>query len=231
MAGALPAKKGRPEREAGERVAAHAMTMEPPSRPGRRLEARDERRRERRVREGGRLHPRRARLRDRDPARELDSARGMGAREIRYEDLVLDTEPVLRRVCEFIELPWDDALLTYHERSATGSRRWRARCPPKAAQAAQRRAQDGDPRDDHKAAERRPGRARRTQMSAEQRASSRRWRVGYWPSSATRSGRGRGREGRCGPRSVRIGLVSEVVRERPGCRLAPASLRARRARP
>ena len=38
--------------------------------------------------------------------------------EIRYEDLILDTEPVLRRVCEFIELPWDDALLTYHERSA-----------------------------------------------------------------------------------------------------------------
>ncbi len=38
--------------------------------------------------------------------------------EIRYEDLILDTEPVLRRVCEFIELPWDDALLHYHERSA-----------------------------------------------------------------------------------------------------------------
>jgi hypothetical protein len=38
--------------------------------------------------------------------------------EIRYEDLILDTEPVLRQVCEFIELPWDDALLTYHERSA-----------------------------------------------------------------------------------------------------------------
>jgi hypothetical protein len=38
--------------------------------------------------------------------------------EIRYEDLILDTEPVLRRVCQFIELPWDDALLSYHERSA-----------------------------------------------------------------------------------------------------------------
>jgi hypothetical protein len=37
--------------------------------------------------------------------------------EIRYEDLILDTEPVLRRVCEFIELPWDDAMLEYHERS------------------------------------------------------------------------------------------------------------------
>jgi Sulfotransferase family len=31
MAGALPAKKGRPEREAGERLAAHAMTTKPPS--------------------------------------------------------------------------------------------------------------------------------------------------------------------------------------------------------
>ena len=30
MAGALPAKKGRPEREAGERVAAHKMTTKPP---------------------------------------------------------------------------------------------------------------------------------------------------------------------------------------------------------
>ena len=38
--------------------------------------------------------------------------------EIRYEDLILDTEPVLRSVCEFIELPWDDGLLSYHERSA-----------------------------------------------------------------------------------------------------------------
>lgn len=37
--------------------------------------------------------------------------------EIRYEDLILETEPVLRRVCEFIELPWDDAMLAYHERS------------------------------------------------------------------------------------------------------------------
>ena len=30
MAGALPAKKGRPEREAGERLAAHALTSKPP---------------------------------------------------------------------------------------------------------------------------------------------------------------------------------------------------------
>ena len=38
--------------------------------------------------------------------------------EARYEDLVRDPEPVLRRVCEFIELDWDERMLTYHERAA-----------------------------------------------------------------------------------------------------------------
>jgi Sulfotransferase family len=38
-------------------------------------------------------------------------------KEVRYEDMILDTEQVLRDVCEFIELPWDDAVLHYHERS------------------------------------------------------------------------------------------------------------------
>ena len=38
--------------------------------------------------------------------------------EVRYEDLILDTEPTLRRICEFTELPWDAAILDYHERSA-----------------------------------------------------------------------------------------------------------------
>src|SRR3954451_9911918 len=37
--------------------------------------------------------------------------------EIRYEDLILDTDPVVRTVAEFIDLPWDDSMLTYHERS------------------------------------------------------------------------------------------------------------------
>jgi hypothetical protein len=37
--------------------------------------------------------------------------------EIRYEDLILDTEPALRRVCEFIELDFDPAMLRYHERA------------------------------------------------------------------------------------------------------------------
>ena len=38
--------------------------------------------------------------------------------EARYEDLVRDPETTLRRACEFIELPWDDAMLRYHERAA-----------------------------------------------------------------------------------------------------------------
>jgi hypothetical protein len=38
--------------------------------------------------------------------------------ELRYEDLVEDPEPALRRVCEFVELPWDAAMLAYHEGAA-----------------------------------------------------------------------------------------------------------------
>jgi hypothetical protein len=37
--------------------------------------------------------------------------------EIRYEDLILDTEPTLRKVCAFYELDWHDDLLRYYERS------------------------------------------------------------------------------------------------------------------
>jgi hypothetical protein len=38
--------------------------------------------------------------------------------EIRFEDLVTDTEPTLRRVCDFIALDFDPAMLAYHERAA-----------------------------------------------------------------------------------------------------------------
>jgi hypothetical protein len=37
--------------------------------------------------------------------------------EIRFEDLVADTEGVLRHVCDFIELDFDPAMLDYHERA------------------------------------------------------------------------------------------------------------------
>ena len=54
--------------------------------------------------------------------RRIREARRQGERlghylEIRYEDLILDTEPALRRVVEFIELPWDERMLDYHERA------------------------------------------------------------------------------------------------------------------
>lgn len=91
--------------------------------------------------------------------------------EVRYEDLILDTEPVLRGVTEFIELPWDDAMLAYHERSGERLREMA-------------RALPGDGRAQELSVERRmathemttrpPSAERvarwRTQMSAEQRA-------------------------------------------------------------
>lgn len=34
--------------------------------------------------------------------------------ELRYEDLVADPEPPLRRIADFVDLPWDPAMLEYH---------------------------------------------------------------------------------------------------------------------
>jgi hypothetical protein len=34
--------------------------------------------------------------------------------EIRYEDLVAQPEPLLRRIAEFVDLPWDASVLDYH---------------------------------------------------------------------------------------------------------------------
>lgn len=38
--------------------------------------------------------------------------------EVRYEDLVADTEAQVRRVCEFLDLPWKPEMLRYHEDAA-----------------------------------------------------------------------------------------------------------------
>ncbi len=38
--------------------------------------------------------------------------------ELRYEDLVTDTEPNLREICDFLELEWDPAILRYYEGAA-----------------------------------------------------------------------------------------------------------------
>ena len=37
--------------------------------------------------------------------------------EARFEELITDTEPTLRRICEFSQLEWDPAILRYHEKS------------------------------------------------------------------------------------------------------------------
>jgi hypothetical protein len=37
--------------------------------------------------------------------------------EVRYEDLLTATETVLRQVCAFLDLPWDEAMLRYYERA------------------------------------------------------------------------------------------------------------------
>ena len=37
--------------------------------------------------------------------------------EVRYEDLITETEPTLRRICAFIELDWDPRMLEYHRRA------------------------------------------------------------------------------------------------------------------
>ena len=37
--------------------------------------------------------------------------------EVRYEDLVGDPEPCLRRVAGFLELGWDDAMLSFHDQA------------------------------------------------------------------------------------------------------------------
>jgi len=39
-------------------------------------------------------------------------------REVRYEDLVLDTEATLRTICDFIGEPYDAAMLDYHAEAA-----------------------------------------------------------------------------------------------------------------
>jgi hypothetical protein len=38
-------------------------------------------------------------------------------REVRYEDLVRDPEPVLRSLCSFVDLPFDGAMMRYFERA------------------------------------------------------------------------------------------------------------------
>lgn len=47
----------------------------------------------------------------------IDAAEVEHYLEVRYEDMISDTEGLLRRVCEHIELDYDPAMLTYYERA------------------------------------------------------------------------------------------------------------------
>ena len=84
--------------------------------------------------------------------REVEGARRFGAEaaagrylEVRYEDLVADPEAVTRRICTFLGLDFEPAMLDYHrsppaatlqdhprlaEPPKLASRRWRERMPP-----------------------------------------------------------------------------------------------------
>ena len=59
-----------------------------------------------------------ARWRKRIETARADSAHLEGYLEIRYEDLVADTQPALRRVCEYLDLEFDPIMLRYHETAA-----------------------------------------------------------------------------------------------------------------
>lgn len=48
-----------------------------------------------------------------------DAGRALGPHryfEYRHEELAADPEPIVRRICEFIDLPFDERMLRYHER-------------------------------------------------------------------------------------------------------------------
>ena len=47
--------------------------------------------------------------------------------ELRFEDLVADPEPLLRRIARFVDLPWDDAMLHYHRQAEVRMSREMAR--------------------------------------------------------------------------------------------------------
>lgn len=91
--------------------------------------------------------------------------------ELRYEDLVTETEPRLRTVCEFCELDYDPAMLRFHERAAGRLAEMSGDLPPEGG----RLARSGEERvASHALATGPPTEGRmgawRTEMSAGQRA-------------------------------------------------------------
>ena len=45
-------------------------------------------------------------------------AKGISYTEVFYEDLVSQPEPVMRRLCAYLDLPWSEQVLNHHERAA-----------------------------------------------------------------------------------------------------------------
>lgn len=45
-------------------------------------------------------------------------AQGISYTEVFYEELVSQPEPVLRRLCAYLDLPWSDQVLNHHERAS-----------------------------------------------------------------------------------------------------------------
>ena len=50
--------------------------------------------------------------------------------ELRYEDLVADPEPLLRRIADFVDLPWDASMLEYHHGAEQRMKRGDPRLSP-----------------------------------------------------------------------------------------------------
>ena len=120
--------------------------------------------------------------------------------EIRYEDLVRDTEATLRRICEFVDLPYDEEMLRYHEHASERLQekaRDLDRGPDKAPQTAEARLES------HALATQPPDPERierwRTEMSVEDRAVYEELAETCSPTSATRSRRARPRSARPRP--------------------------------
>ena len=107
--------------------------------------------------------------------------------EVRYEDMVPDTEGDLRRVCEYIELDFDPVMLRYYERAEERLQEMAGALPAKKGRPgargrrARRRA-----RADHEAARLRPRRGLEGEMARPRTPSSRRPPATCSTTSATR---------------------------------------------
>ena len=96
--------------------------------------------------------------------------------EVRYEDLVTDTEGVLRRVCELIELDFDPVMLSYHERADERLQEMARRAAREEGPSRARgRRAARSARDDDQAAEGRPRRGLEARDDARPRTPSSRW--------------------------------------------------------